>query len=103
VSAGVQQLVQTGFNFVQLCFTICNEIVCDFLLLFSLYSLSFTSSLRVFYVALCYTVYICILNCVLSMESLKVSWHGATELHQKYLVLKGKFHTTTGHKVPDED
>lgn len=35
VSVGVQRLVQTGFNFVQLCFTIDNEIACHFLQLFS--------------------------------------------------------------------
>jgi hypothetical protein len=55
------------------------------------------------YVALCCTLYICILNCVFfQLDFLKVYWHGATEAEQKYLVVKGKVHTITGHEVPNE-
>jgi len=52
----------------------------------------------------CVTLYICILNYVLlQWDFLEVSWHGATELQQKYLVLKGKVHTITDHKVPERE
>jgi hypothetical protein len=59
-------------------------------------------SLECFYVAPCYTVYICILNCVFfQLDFLEVSWHSPTGLQQKYLVVKGKVHTTIGHVVPE--
>jgi hypothetical protein len=58
--------------------------------------------LECFYVALCDTVYMCILNCAFfQLDFLEVSWHGATELQQKYLVVKCKVHPITGHEVPE--
>jgi len=44
------------------------------------------------------------------LDFLEMSWHGATELQQKYLVVKrkihiitghSKIHIITGHKVPE--
>jgi hypothetical protein len=59
--------------------------------------------LQCVYVALCYTVCICILNCVIfHLEFLEVSWHSAT-VQQKYLVVKGKVHPITGHEVPEKE
>jgi hypothetical protein len=58
VSVGVQKSVQTGFNFVHMCFTIDNEIACHFLQMFSWYSLSFTSSLIMYSMFRCVTLFI---------------------------------------------
>lgn len=103
MSVGVQQLVQTGFDLVQLCFTIDNEIAWTFFNSSLDMHCHLPHPLKCVYMVMCYTLHICILNCVFfKLDLLEVSWYSAT-VQQKYLVVKGKVHSITGHEVPEKE